>query len=150
MPVHLSCSDSGASADSGSPSKILYSYTYVYAGACALTKISILLFFQRIFPSSNKLFRMSVMVGYFLSFSYPLIIWVTMATCCRPLSYYWNQFGGAQGKCINVNVFFLALGIINMINDIIILSIPIPHIMGLQLSLRKRVAVSGIMLLGSL
>ncbi|EFX06590.1 pth11-like integral membrane protein [Grosmannia clavigera kw1407] len=128
--------------------QILYSYTYIYAASCASTKISILLFYQRIFPSINTAFRLSVMVGYFLSFSYPLIIWVTMANCCKPLSHYWNQFSGAKGKCIDVNKFFLALGIINMLNDVIILSIPIPLILSLQLSLRKKVAVTGILLLG--
>jgi hypothetical protein len=33
---------------------------------------------------------------------------------------HWTQFSGTEGKCIDVNQFFLALGILNMLNDFII------------------------------
>lgn len=73
-----------------------------------------------------------------------------MGNCCSPITYYWNQFRGAEGHCIDVNTFYLALGIINMANDVVILTIPIPQILKLQMSTRKKAAVCGIMLLGSL
>lgn len=95
-------------------------------------------------------FKLSMGFGFFLSLSYPLIIWITMANCCKPLSYYWMQFTGVQGKCIDVNKFFLALGIINMLADVVVLILPIPQILKLQMSGRKKAAVCGIMLLGSL
>lgn len=73
-----------------------------------------------------------------------------MANACRPLSFYWNQFVGEEGKCIDINTFYLALAIINMVNDVIVLLIPIPQILKLQMSGRKKAAVCSIMLLGSL
>lgn len=77
---------------------------------------------------------------------------ITMATCCQPVSYYWNQFGGgAPGTCIDdVKQFFLALGVLNMLNDVLVAAIPIPQIMKLQMSAKKKAAISGIILLGSL
>nr|XP_036586768.1 pth11-like integral membrane protein [Colletotrichum truncatum]KAF6797325.1 pth11-like integral membrane protein [Colletotrichum truncatum] len=129
--------------------KILYAYTFVYGTACAAIKISILLFYQRIFVSRAASFKLSILFGYFLSISYPIIIWGTMGTACKPLSFYWNQFIGTKGKCIDLNTFYLALGIINMLNDVIILLIPIPQILKLQMSGRKKFAVCTIMLLGS-
>ncbi|KAK1448259.1 hypothetical protein CCUS01_11842 [Colletotrichum cuscutae] len=132
--------------------KILYAYTFIYGTACAATKISILLFYQRIFllsTASSSSFKFSLIAGYVLSIAYPIIIWATMANACRPLSFYWNQFVGEQGKCIDINSFYLALAIINMVNDIIVLLIPIPQILKLQMSGRKKAAVCSIMLLGS-
>lgn len=82
--------------------------------------------------------------------AYPIIVWATMASACKPLSFFWEQFTGVPGSCIDVNSFFLALGIINMIDDVIILAIPIPQILRLQMSARKKGGVSGIMLLGGL
>ncbi|KAK0376062.1 hypothetical protein CLIM01_06585 [Colletotrichum limetticola] len=133
--------------------KILYAYTFIYGTACAATKISILLFYQRIFllsTASSSSFKFSLIAGYVLSIAYPIIIWTTMANACRPLSFYWNQFVGEQGRCIDINSFYLALAIINMVNDIIVLLIPIPQILKLQMSGRKKAAVCSIMLLGSL
>ncbi|OLN83274.1 hypothetical protein CCHL11_03007 [Colletotrichum chlorophyti] len=128
---------------------MLYAYTFVYGSACAATKISILMFYQRIFVTTVPSFKISMMLGYFLSAVYPVVIWVTMANACRPVSFYWNQFIGAPGKCIDLNTFYLALGIINMVNDIVVLLIPIPQILKLNMSGRKKFAVCSIMLLGS-
>ncbi|TDZ24231.1 hypothetical protein Cob_v003248 [Colletotrichum orbiculare MAFF 240422] len=129
--------------------KILYIYTFVYGTACAATKISILLFYQRIFVSQILSFKISLILGYFLSVTYPIVIWATMGNACKPLPFYWNQFIGARGTCIDLNAFYLALGIINMLTDVIVLIIPIPQILKLQMSGRKKLAVCSIMLLGS-
>ncbi|GAQ46959.1 hypothetical protein ANI_1_588044 [Aspergillus niger] len=86
---------------------------------------------------------------FVLALSYLVIVWVAMGNCCKPLSYFWNQFQGASGTCIDTDTFFLATGIINMINDIIILIIPFPQIAKLQMNRRKKIAVCLILALGS-
>lgn len=74
-----------------------------------------------------------------------------MATACQPTTYFWKQFTGVAGTCpVDISSFFLALGIINMINDVLVLLIPIPQIWKLQMSVQKRLGVIGIMTLGSL
>lgn len=78
-------------------------------------------------------------------------MFITMAVACRPLSHYWGQYlGDTNGTCINVSLFYLVFGIINMVIDVVILLSPIPRIITLQLNKRKKVSVIGIMLLGSL
>ncbi|KAK2000545.1 hypothetical protein LX36DRAFT_571998 [Colletotrichum falcatum] len=132
------------------PEHILYVYTLVYGSACAAIKISILLFYQRIFITTATSFRISMIVGYFLSISFPIIILITMANACKPVSFYWNEFVGEKGECIDINKFYLAMGIFNMFTDIVLLLIPIPQILGLQMSARRKLAVCSILLLGSL
>lgn len=74
-----------------------------------------------------------------------------MACSCRPISFYWRQYLGAtDGKCIEVLQFYLIFGIMNMVNDILILAVPIPRIMKLHMNSKKKMSITGIMLLGSL
>ncbi|BCR90583.1 uncharacterized protein ACHE_60469S [Aspergillus chevalieri] len=91
---------------------------------------------------------MTICFGFFITISYPLTIWFTMANCCRPVSYFWNKFSGAKGTYINANQLFLALGIINILSDFIVLLIPFPRIVAPQMSIRKKMAICGIMAVG--
>ncbi|BCR98090.1 uncharacterized protein AKAW2_31409S [Aspergillus luchuensis] len=131
--------------------RILYIYVMVYSAVCAASKVSILFFYRRVFMASHAdlSLRIGIYLGFFLTLSYPIIICVTMATACKPASYFWDQFGGASGTCIDTDTFFLALGIINMLNDIVVLLIPFPQIAKLQMNRRKKVAISGILAVGS-
>lgn len=72
------------------------------------------------------MFRACLAFGIFLAMAYPVIVWVMMASACKPMSFFWKQFTGVPGSCIDVNSFSLALGIINMVEDVIILAITIP------------------------
>lgn len=116
-------------------------------------KVSVLLLYRRLFTSkagATKQFHYMFLFAACLTGSYPPILWITMACACRPVSYYWNQYLGAEGTCINVELFFLVLGIVNMVNDIIILAVPIPSIWALQMNKKTKVSVVGIMMLGGL
>ncbi|RDH28007.1 hypothetical protein BDQ94DRAFT_163177 [Aspergillus welwitschiae] len=130
--------------------KILFTYTFMYAAGCSAYKLSILFFYRRVFVVVHQplSLRLSILFGFLLALSYPVIVWVAMGNCCRPLSYFWNQFLGASGTCIDTDTFFLATGIINMVNDIIILLIPFRQIAKLQMNRRKKIAVCLILALG--
>jgi hypothetical protein len=73
-----------------------------------------------------------------------------MGNSCRPVSHFWTQFSGTEGECIDVDRFFLALGILNMLNDFIILIIPFPRIVKLQMNPRKKLAICAILAVGIL
>lgn len=123
-----------------------------------MTKVSILLLYRRLFyvgetrkVEDGKPFVIAFWMATFFTCVYPFIMWIVMACACRPLSFYWRQYTGAtDGKCIQVLTFYLAFGIVNMINDIFVLVVPIPRITRLQMNKRKKASVAGIMLLGSL
>lgn len=133
--------------------QVVYSESFVYAAAVTSTKVSILLLYRRLFSAKAGLGRLYSIMYYtaaFLTTAYPLILWISIACACRPVSYYWNQYLGAEGSCINVNLFFLVLGIVNMFNDLVILFVPVPQIWQLQLNKRTKTSIIGIMLLGGL
>ncbi|KAJ5360911.1 hypothetical protein N7517_010102 [Penicillium concentricum] len=126
--------------------KILFAYVMIYATAVTCTKASIVLFYGRIFN-----FRWSLGICMFLVLGYWITIIVTVAVACRPLPYFWLVYTDptAIGVCIDVPTFFFANGIGAMLIDVIILCMPLPTIYKLQMQLSQKVAVVGILLLGS-
>ncbi|KAH0426536.1 integral membrane protein pth11-like protein [Colletotrichum camelliae] len=131
--------------------KIVYAEPYVYATAVTSTKVSILLLYRRLFHSKTglgQIYSIMFWTATFLTSTYPFILWITMACACRPISFYWTQYLGEKGSCINVSLFFLLLGIVNMFNDIVLLLVPVPRIWGLHMNKRTKTSIIGIMLLG--
>lgn len=130
--------------------QLLYSYTFVYASSCTCTRISILFFYRRVFSPLELPLKVALTFGAALTVSYPIIVWVTMGNACQPVSYFWTQFSGTEGQCINVQQFFLALGIVKMLNDFMVLTLPFPRIACLQMTLKKKLGICGIMAVGIL
>jgi hypothetical protein len=95
-------------------------------------------------------FKIAFWFGAFLVVSYPVIFLFTMLFGCTPLSHYWTQFKGTEGTCIDVGQFFVILAIINLFTNVIVLLIPVPEVLKLQMSKEKKGAVFGILALGGL
>lgn len=128
--------------------QILFAYVMIYATAVTCTKASIVMFYGRIFN-----FRRSLAVGMFLVIGYWITIIVTISVACRPLPYFWLAYTNpttAKGVCIDVPTFFFGNGIAAMLIDVIILCMPMPIIYRLHMPPSQKVAVAGILLLGSL
>ncbi|KAI5240377.1 hypothetical protein E4T42_08390 [Aureobasidium subglaciale] len=137
--------------------QVVYAEPWVYAASVTSTKVSILLLYRRLFyvtssreVSADRTFCIMLWVAIVFTASYPLIMWTVMAVACRPVSFFWRRYAGAtDGVCIDVLSFFLVFGIVNMINDLIVLAVPIPRILKLRTSNREKISIMGILLLGS-
>ncbi|KAK1659591.1 hypothetical protein BDP55DRAFT_697612 [Colletotrichum godetiae] len=129
-------------------SELLYIYSFIFCTAVFTTKISILLFYWRVFMGNVLSFRLSMWIGALLVGSYAVYFMITIGFCCNPLSHYWTQFYGTVGTCIDVGRFFFILAIINLSTDVILLAIPVPEILRLQMTKEKKVVVCGILSLG--
>ena len=110
-------------------------------------KLAILAFYHRIFSTSHFT-KWLIVVGVFQ------IMWfvadfITVFLTCRPIAYNWNK-RIQGGQCINSITFSYAISAINVFTDFIVLLMPIPWLLKLQLDTRKKLAVTGIFLLGSL
>ncbi|KAJ4128915.1 hypothetical protein NW768_007438 [Fusarium equiseti] len=130
--------------------KLTYVYTFMYVGAVFTTKVSILLFYRRIFNRGGLYFQLAFWFGAFLVGAYPVIFVLTMSLGCSPVSFFWTQVKGTQGKCIDVGYFFVILAITNLITTVIVLLIPVPEVLKLQMSKGKKAALIGVLALGGL
>ena len=122
----------------------------IYAGGCTCTRLSILCFYKRIFSPMEPHLKWATVFGWFLTLTYPIYMWVATVTSCQPTSYFWSKYVGAEGKCVDLTKFFLATAVLNMLCDFIILLIPFPRIAQLQMNIRKKLAVCGVLAVGML
>ena len=65
---------------------------------------------------------------------------------CRPFAFNWNKT--IPGVCGNQILVYVIAIVVNLLLDIVILSLPMPLIWGLQIPLRKKVALCAIFGLG--
>lgn len=66
---------------------------------------------------------------------------------CTPVHYYWNRT--IPGHCVNDIDFYIALAATNTLTDIILLVIPMPTVWALKVSRSKKLALSGVFVLGA-
>lgn len=67
---------------------------------------------------------------------------------CQPISYFWNR--DIRGTCIDVNALAYANSGASMGQDVLIVCLPIPIVVKLQMSLQKKVGVAIMFALGGL
>ena len=123
-----------------------YAIPSLYAVNVTLVKMSILCLYHRLFAVSSFR-RINYGVGTFC------LVWFVAAFIgdllyCRPIRQFWDPTAG--GSCFNFPNFFLAMELIDLLLDVVIIALPLKTISGLHLSLRKKLALLGIFLLGGL
>ncbi|RDW68106.1 hypothetical protein BP6252_09502 [Coleophoma cylindrospora] len=120
--------------------KLYYVDEPLYFIILMFTKISILLFYLRIFPSQT--FKK---VGYsLLAFNivWGIIVVVITIFQCWPIHYFWEKWTATtQGHCNNANAQAWAGAVINIILDLAILILPIPPLINSALPIKKKIHV---------
>ncbi|KFZ25122.1 hypothetical protein V502_00398 [Pseudogymnoascus sp. VKM F-4520 (FW-2644)] len=110
----------------------------LFAIGCSLTKLSLLIFTQRIMAGTNPSLRM-VVIGTMAVVGLEMIIFCFVVIfTCSPASDYWTLSATPQ-KCINETAHLLAGGIINTITDFLVVMLPIPTVLALKLPTRQRI-----------
>jgi hypothetical protein len=127
--------------------KVSFITAILYFSVVTAVKISILLMYRRIF--SVDYFRLeSLLVGIIV-----VVWWIvgTIATIisCLPIDRLWMG-PSAGGYCFDFNIFWMAMGAVELVVDILILLLPVNVILGLRMSKQQRVLLVGIFLLGGL
>ncbi|KAI9654717.1 MAG: hypothetical protein M1831_005304 [Alyxoria varia] len=127
--------------------KIFMAVQVMYAVTCVTVKTSLILLYYRLF-SVARWFRHllvaaeCIVVAFFIS---AILVGVLE---CDPVAYYWDK-SIEGGTCINQTQFYRWNGIANMLIDLMILSITVPMVWRLNISMRRKAMLSGIFLLGT-
>lgn len=117
-----------------------------WVSSLPVTKIGILLFYWRIF--TTRRFRMQAYaVGAFVVLCFLCAIFPFLFQCI-PIESFWEH--GIPHRCLNRNAFYIATGILNLVSDITILTLPISAVAGLKMSRRGKIGISIFFLLGGL
>jgi len=84
---------------------------------------------------------LAFVVGWTISFFFSHLF------TCYPITVFIEPYYG--NKCVETVPMFLSLLYTDVVADIVILILPIPMVLGVQLPLRKKLAVIGMFMLGA-
>ncbi|RYP55422.1 hypothetical protein DL769_010185 [Monosporascus sp. CRB-8-3] len=129
--------------------KTKYTYQLVGTAGLGIIKLSVLLFYRRIFTIGAFRLVNNAFIGVTIAWG----IAYTFATAlqCTPVSTIWNEFELDYGtSCVRVQALYFSIAVSDLILDVLIYLLPIPHLCQLHLPMREKLAVVGIFLLGSI
>ncbi|KAL2808259.1 integral membrane protein [Aspergillus granulosus] len=119
---------------------LFYIQEIIYIFCIALTKICLLLFYLRIFPS--KRMRLIIQVSSALTFCYCITFMFALAFQCSPVSYNWNGWDGEhEGSCVKKNALVITAAALNVVLDFWVIALPIPGVLRLQASIVTKLQV---------
>lgn len=122
--------------------KMLYCGFVLYITSRHFVRLSLLLFYYRLFghiPMARRLIRLTsgLVVAMCIAFDFSILFG------CTPIKHFWESWDNQhEGHCISIHAFFWAGAIIDIATDVWIMLIPVPFLMQLKLSLRKRILSS--------
>lgn len=136
--------------------KIIYAGQFPYLVIVSITKMSILLFYFRLFgtPGTHKVFKKLLQITQAL-----VVLWFVASIIpgtfrCHQIDDVWNPIvvssPDERRYCISNSAYYISTSVFNVALDIWILVLPLSIVWTLQLSGRRKVGLSAIFLLGSL
>ncbi|KAL3419455.1 CFEM domain-containing protein [Phlyctema vagabunda] len=116
--------------------KVFYIDEPFYVALLALTKVSIILFLLRIFPTRNFRISAYIVMGYVTIFGIALTLTATFQ--CIPISTNWKiwkeRHDHSRPRCISANTQSYVHSATCIIQDILILGLPIPSLVMLKVA----------------
>ncbi|KAK6073285.1 hypothetical protein SCUP515_06897 [Seiridium cupressi] len=104
--------------------QMFYTVEIFYTWVKLIAKASVIFLYMRVFPAR----------------------WFRLA--CTPVEAIWNRF--VAGKCLDVNAIGYSGAVLSVVEDLVLILLPIPELRKLQISGRKRVGVGLMFALASL
>ncbi|GME48475.1 putative alpha beta-hydrolase protein [Neofusicoccum parvum] len=141
----------GATSGMASDSMRLDSYYWLFGSVfytltLGLTKISLVAQYLRIFSATRATRLACICALCFLSVA---LIQAALFSIflCVPVSFFWTR--RQPGRCLDVQKLYMAQGILNVISDLVVITLPIPAFRSLKISRKEKIALIGIFALGS-
>lgn len=135
-----------ASPSANDLDQLFYSSQLLYVVIQVTAKVAILTVFWRIFTA--KWLRRTIWGCVAFLVGHGTLFLFLVAFQCSPVHAVWDRT--IQGKCINVTAVAWAGAIFSILEDLVILALPLPEVLKLQLSFKKKVAVCLMFSIGSL
>ncbi|KAF7958143.1 hypothetical protein EAE96_003705 [Botrytis aclada] len=119
----------------------------LFCAATGMAKTSVLLFYRRIFPSKNFHCVIWCLVAFTICYSSASVL--ANLFSCRPISASWDIQYAGTAKCINRPVFYFAQAGLGIATDFATVIAPLPMMWNLQIPIRQKIGVGGILIMGS-
>lgn len=117
----------------------------LYAVETGFTKVSLILFYLKLSP--QKRWKWSVYGAFFLVVGYNTAIFFAVIFGCRPIQKHWTV--GIEGTCINRPALYIATAGLGILSDLVLLVLPMPMILRLQMPSRQKAGLVLLFTIGS-
>lgn len=85
----------------------------------------------------------------FITILFGFACWWLLSMACKPISYFWTAFNDPDtGRCFDWKRFFISVSIMNLMTEFIIFIIPFPRIIRLQMGIKRKLSILGLMAVG--
>lgn len=118
----------------------------LYVAAILSVKLSILALYRRIFQDSR--FRPWLYATGLIVIAYSIASFFTFLLQCVPLDKGWDPT--VKGTCLDLGLAFTVTGAVNIFTDVLILSLPLPSLLKLNMQTSGKIQVICMFLLGGL
>ncbi|KAI1324464.1 hypothetical protein F5Y16DRAFT_380989 [Xylariaceae sp. FL0255] len=131
--------------------KIDYGIDLSQMFALGPTKISVLLLYRRIFGVDGRRFNIISMSLIMLTFAWTIIFFVANALqYINPADSWTKPPSEAPTRWDNITLVFLAQSYADVALDVLIIALPVPLVFKLQMTLKRKLQISVVFLLGAL
>ncbi|KPM44632.1 hypothetical protein AK830_g1897 [Neonectria ditissima] len=127
-------------------SKFMVMTPVLYAIETGFAKISLVLFYNKLSP--QKWWKWSVCGTFILVVGYNVAIFFAVIFGCRPLQKHWTA-EMTDGSCVNRPAIYIATAALGIFSDLVLLVLPIPMIVRLQMPPRQKAGLILLFTIGS-
>lgn len=119
-----------------------------WPSAQVFVKLSIVLFLRRLF-GCNRHFRRATAAVMVFTVAWGLTAIIGNTFQCWPVQYFWIKH--IKGNCMSgQNTFYLIIGSLSVVEDVVILCLPLPIVWGLHMPIREKIEMTLLFSIGCL
>ncbi|KAH7034011.1 hypothetical protein B0J12DRAFT_731978 [Macrophomina phaseolina] len=126
--------------------RLWFIYALIYTGVMFSAKLSILLFYRSLFALNISIPRWTVVIVFVVGDS--VLRFIVHVLQCIPVSAYWD-FTITNAHCIDRGSYYVSIAVLNVVGDVLILSLPLPILWRLRIGRFQKIKISIIFILGS-
>lgn len=113
------------------------------------TKLAIVFFLRHIFSTHGFRLATNIFTAFLVTTCIAFVF--VDAFQCTPVRAVWDRYlERGDRQCLNITTAGYVLAAVNIFQDLVLLVLPIPWVMSLQLTLRKRILIASLFGIGSL
>lgn len=122
--------------------------TLTYIPTTILSKLTLCFFYFRLSPS--LWYQYTVYLTAFICTTSLVGIWFSVLFACKPIAAGWDVRLSANATCINRPPIYVTQAAFGCITDLMLLLLPVPTVIGLQMSTRQKFGLLGLFAIGSI
>jgi hypothetical protein len=116
-------------------------FQVLYAFSIILSKGALLLLYLRVFTSQMKKFTLTLLIVAFIVLTTGTSYAFVAIFQCSPVSFAWDK-GISSGKCVDFGMVAKWLSIPNVVDGLVMLTMPIPVVWALAIETQQKIALT--------